>query len=336
MGAGCFGIAAPWSQHYLECRNMKTIGQATRKPPAKKQPIPAWLDEFRQDAGLAAAPEHVNVMVARVQRFLSEADIRRPGQLTARTVSKYLGQIDGRSEKTLLNYRGFISRFCQFLKAAGVLSFNPCGDVHLRKPAQQLPRFLEPDEIETVLQTARSCGIWPEVMLALSTGLRRGEMVRLQWSDIDLDRQVLTVRISKSRRPRILPLSASAVEALQDQRRRVDHLPFVFPGRRTWRGGWRYEDKERYKSWWERALRPIQKAVPKFHSVPGSSTGRGWHLFRHTFASRAAQAGVSLYKIAAWLGHTDVRTTQIYAHLQQAYDKDIEAAAPRDRTAPIA
>lgn len=46
------------------------------------------------------------------------------------------------------------------------------------------------------------------------------------------------------------------------------------------------------------------------------------------FASRAARRGVSLYKLAAWLGHSDVRMTRIYAHLQQGFDSDIERAAP--------
>jgi len=112
------------------------------------------------------------------------------------------------------------------------------------------------------------------------------------------------------------------------QREAIDGEAYVFPGRQTWPGGSRHENKPRAINWWMRALHPIQQAVPKFRSLPGKSTGRGWHLFRHTFASRAAQGGVSLYKIAAWLGHSDVRTTRIYAHLQAGFDEDIEAASP--------
>jgi len=52
--------------------------------------------------------------------------------------------------------------------------------------------------------------------------------------------------------------------------------------------------------------------------------GRGWHLFRHTFASRAVQAGVPIYKVAQWLGHKHVATTEIYAHLSPDFDEDIE------------
>lgn len=47
------------------------------------------------------------------------------------------------------------------------------------------------------------------------------------------------------------------------------------------------------------------------------------HIMRHTFASQLAKAGVSLYKIQQWLGHSDPKTTMIYAHLQ-AQDDEIE------------
>jgi len=50
----------------------------------------------------------------------------------------------------------------------------------------------------------------------------------------------------------------------------------------------------------------------------------GWHEFRHTFASRLAQQGISLYKICKWLGHSDIKVTQIYAHFAPIYDNDIE------------
>jgi integrase/recombinase XerD len=65
------------------------------------------------------------------------------------------------------------------------------------------------------------------------------------------------------------------------------------------------------------------------------------HDLRHTFASLAAQEGVSLYKIGSWMGHTMAEVTEIYAHLAQ-YDKDIErlnaggnAAVPEAREVTI-
>ena len=57
--------------------------------------------------------------------------------------------------------------------------------------------------------------------------------------------------------------------------------------------------------------------MPIFTENTGkSSTGRGWRLFRHTFASRVAQSGqVDLYRLKEWMGHGTIAMTEIYAHL---------------------
>ncbi len=290
------------------------------------------LADFERTSRLLAAPKQARAQVAIVQRFLWGQGIAEAGQITTATIEAYLGLVGQRlSDKTLLNHLSALRRFCQFLRRRGLLGDDPTAGIRLRMPERLLPRYLGADDLAAVLQIARDEGIWPEVCLALSTGLRLSEMIRLRWEDIDWKRRCLLVRKSKSRRPRLVPLCRSAVVALRFQRRRAGTFLHVFPARQTWRNHWHFVDKPRASNWWRRAIKPIQDAVPIFRSLPGSATGRGWHLFRHTFASRAAQAGVSLYKLAQWLGHADVRTTQRYAHLQVGFDKQIEAASPIDR-----
>lgn len=82
----------------------------------------------------------------------------------------------------------------------------------------------------------------------------------------------------------------------------------------------------RRMSWWVEALEPIQKAMPIFQGDSGQRKGRSWHLFRHTFASRLVRAGVPIAKVSAWLGHSDIRTMMMYAHLAPGHDEDIEKA----------
>lgn len=288
------------------------------------------LADFQRTLVLASSREHAKMTVQVVRRYIWQCAVAHDWQVTARTIETYLGGLAerGRAPKTLQNHLTALSGFCRFLVARGLLARNPCTEIRLRKPDEQLPRYLDQAEIDQVMRIARAEGIYPEVCLALSTGLRLGELMRLRWPDIDFAHRKLAVRKSKSHRPRVVPLSDSAMAALTMQRRVAGSFEFVFPARQTWRGGWRYVDRLRAKPWWLRALKPIQEAVPKFRDLPGCSTGRGWHIFRHTFASRAAQRGVSLYKIAAWLGHSDVRTTRMYAHLQIQYDEDIESASP--------
>ena len=288
------------------------------------------LREFSQAANLTASPAQVRRIVSVLKAFAWRDPLAIAGQMTVAAIEQYLGGLAerGRSLKTVQNHRAALSRFCEFLLGRGLLASNPCQPVRVRRPEKVLPRWLDDAELKQVLAIARARGLWPEACLALATGLRLSELIRLEWADVDFTRRCLVVRKSKSRQPRVVPLSRSALVALRMQRRQTRRFTYVFPARRTCRACCRFVDKPRAINWWGRALGPIKAAVPKFNSLPGKSTGRGWHLFRHTFASRAVQAGVSLYKLAQWMGHGDMQTTRLYAHLQVGFDEQIEAASP--------
>jgi len=287
------------------------------------------LVEFERASHLTSGPKQARARAATVRRFLWQQGLTEPQQISAAAIEGYLAEASQQvSDKTLLNHLSSLRGFCGFLRRRGLLAEDPTADIRLRTPERLLPRYLEAADLAMVLQIARERRIWPEVCLALSTGLRLSELIRLQWPDIDFGRRCLMVRKSKSRRPRLVPLCRCAVIALRFQRRRAGAFLHVFPARQTCPGRWWYVDRPRAINWWLRAIKPIQDAVPLFRSLPGSATGRGWHLFRHTFASRAAQAGVSLYKLAQWLGHADIRMTERYAHLQVGFDEQIEAASP--------
>lgn len=281
------------------------------------------IQRFQQTMVLNAQDKQVKATVRIITRFVWQEHIRSPGQITAAKVEAYLGRLAraGRALKTLHNHRSAISRFCRFCIRQGLLEQNPCKQVELRKVPERPARYLTDEEIKRVLELARAHDIFPEVALALGTGLRLGELIQLKWSDVDFQRRSLIVRKSKSGRVRVVPLSEMALAALHEQWNKTGALSYVFAAR-YFRWKHQYFDRPRSPSWFRRAIRPIQAQIPKFRMTRG--TGRGWHLLRHTFASRAAQRGVSIYKLASWLGHTDVKTTRIYAHLQGGYDRDIE------------
>ena len=78
-------------------------------------------------------------------------------------------------------------------------------------------------------------------------------------------------------------------------------------------------------NWWLRySLDPIRELIPTIANMPKGNTGRGWHIIRHTFATKLARAGVELFKIKEWMGHRSINTTMRYGHLQNQYDKAIE------------
>lgn len=140
----------------------------------------------------------------------------------------------------------------------------------------------------------------PIVLLAINTGLRKGEIFNLTWADVDLDRAQLTVRGegAKSAQTRYLPLNTEALDVLRGWKATAGETTgFVFPGRAA---GERLEDVK--KAWL-----PLVRAA--------KIVGFTFHDLRHTFASNLAMAGVDLNTVRELLGHSDIKMTLRYAHL---------------------
>lgn len=141
----------------------------------------------------------------------------------------------------------------------------------------------------------------PLVLLALNTGLRRGELFSLRWSDINLKNANLTVRAAaaKSGQRRDVPLNVEAAKTLrswQKQSEDADGDALVFPGI----DGARLNNI--VKSW---------ETARKLAKLPGFR----FHDLRHTFASKLVQRSVPLNTVRELMGHADIKMTLRYAHL---------------------
>lgn len=178
----------------------------------------------------------------------------------------------------------------------------------LKVPPPPFDFLTEPEE-QRLLASTKEEPWHTMILLALKTGLRAGELLALQWSDINLQTRTLTVRHSvfrgtlgppKSNRNRYIPLSDSAYFALQRQSKPNG---FVL----------RVEKEGLAPIAYNTALKALNRSVES-----AELRKIGWHTLRHTFASHLAIQGVSLHKIQILLGHSDIRTTMRYAHLSQS------------------
>jgi integrase len=138
----------------------------------------------------------------------------------------------------------------------------------------------------------------PLVLLAMNSGLRRGELFGLKWENVNLAGKLLTVPagIAKSRKGRHVPLNAEALDVLTRWKGKSERSGLVFPGP----GGGRLTNIN--KSW---AALVAAAGLEDFN----------FHDLRHHFASRLVQNGVDLYSVKELLGHSDFKMTQRYAHL---------------------
>lgn len=138
----------------------------------------------------------------------------------------------------------------------------------------------------------------PLVLLALNTGLRRGELLGLRWENINLQGAILTVPagIAKSRKGRHVPLNTEAQGVLKRWRQQVPGDGLVFPGP----GGGRMWH---VNTSWEGLAAAAKLDGFRFHDL------------RHDFASKLVMAGVDLNTVRELLGHSDLKMTLRYAHL---------------------
>lgn len=194
---------------------------------------------------------------------------------------------------------------------------NPFANLKPLKEAAGQVRFLTKSQRSNVLEKAEqhSRNIFLFVALGLYAGLRKNEIVNARWAWLDF--KVGTINIpaedgpfrTKSRRPRFVPLHKDLRTILKRLRpRELEPDAYIIE---TWcRRGTNF-----YR--WD-CRRPFS-AVVNAAGVPWCTP----HILRHTFASHAVQAGVSLYKVAKWMGHSMAKVTELYAHLSPG-DRDID------------
>jgi len=176
---------------------------------------------------------------------------------------------------------------------------NPCELVHRPKINNQITEFLDHDQQARLMATIAA---WPDRMaasiirFAMLTGIRRGELFKLQWQDISLEHGTMLLRGPKGKRDVSLPLSQEALDVLKDVPREYE-TDYIFYGM----GGKQRTD---FKQAWH--------AVRKAAKLPD---GFRFHGLRHHFASSLVSNGVDLYIVQQLLTHKSNAMTQRYAHL---------------------
>lgn len=178
---------------------------------------------------------------------------------------------------------------------------NPLANVKLYKIDKTPKDFFSYEEIERILDVAKNEELYGMIATAYHTGMRKGELIRFKWMDIDYTNNLIMVKKSKTKNFRQIPLHNKLKAILQSLQKNAKPGINLFC----------------FKCINER--RVFKRIAEKAEVAPF-----GWHKFRHTFASHLVQKGVSLYKVSKYLGHSSITTTEIYAHLQPNTDKDID------------
>jgi integrase/recombinase XerD len=284
----------------------------------------AFLDFCRLEKGLASNTlEAYSADLSKFTAFFTApAEIPGTEDLLAYVDHLYatgLGQRSiARHITTLRNFYGFLLR-------EGRIESDPAQ--HLRTPRQwqTIPKFLNLEEIERIIQapdSARPTGLRDRAMLELlyATGLRVSELCRVGMGDLDLQYGILRT-MGKGSKQRLVPAGKAAIKAVEAYL--ADGRPALLKGRAcrylfvTAQGGCLTR-----QGFWKLLAAHGRKAGIFRDLTP--------HVLRHSFATHLLEGGADLRSVQTMLGHADISTTQIYTHVMRSRLREtVEKHHPR-------
>lgn len=230
--------------------------------------------------------------------------------VTHRMVRSWMAELleDGISKRSVARKIASLNAFYRFLMKTGLATTNPARRVSIPKAEKKLPVFLKQDETQQLFQE----NIFPEgfagirdrsVMEVLyGCGLRRAEVVGLQFRDIRLAQGVLKV-LGKGNKERIVPFGNSVKEAFGLYMKACEAEGFDYSGPffLTDSGNKLYP-------------RFVHTIVNRYLGVVSTASKKSPHVMRHTFATHLLEEGADLNAIKEMLGHSSLAATQVYVH----------------------
>lgn len=251
----------------------------------------------------------------------------RAGKVRLREGSALVGNGKGkrreldreRSAATVNRYTNALSALMRWAMEELDLPDNPCRKVRQETETGKRDRILSADEQSRLVEACRASSwerLYLLVLLALTTGARRGELRRLRYADVDFTRQTVTFLETKNGDDRTVPLTADVVAELKRLPRPIRDDALVF-GSPTMREHPHYiEQPFEFDKPWRAALETA------------GIEGLTFHGLRHTAVTRltnATRRGDAM-RVAKFVGHRDLRTTMRYYHPEADDQRDLAAA----------
>jgi integrase len=294
-------------------------GRHFKTAEAKKHTVAEMIDRYLAGEALTKTQdEHIGLHLRRWKDeigYLLLSDVT-PDIIT-KVKDKLLNEVvrtdKKRSPTTVLRYLASLSTaFTRAVSDWKWLEDSPMRTIKKPKAARGRVRFLDDDERTKLLAACKESSnpwLYPCVILALSTGMRQGELMGLKWQDVNLKDGYLILHETKNGERRRVPLAGHGLELLRAHAkvRRLD-TDLLFPGT-------------------VHLTKPIDLRKPFETALKAATiTDFHWHDLRHCTASYLAMNGASLAEIAEVLGHKTLQMVKRYAHLSDGHVSNVVAS----------
>jgi site-specific recombinase XerD len=305
-------------------------GEVTRRRDAKgKIPFKTYAEEYLKNWSkvqkAAASYERDTHSLKHLKGFFGSREI---GNIIRKDVEKYVAKRMGEGAKpgTLNRELSCLKNMLRKAVEWEYLETNPAWGVSQQREDVPEFEFLTFEEAEKLVVTA-PVRIKTLLILALNTGMRKGELFKLEWRDVDYRKGkygIIAVRKTKNHETRHIPMNSRVQAALLSHPHRIvdgKNCPFVFREE----GGQSFDVRADFRDALKNA--GITGKHIRFHDL------------RHTFASHLVMRGKDLRTVAKLMGHRDIRVTMRYAHLAPEHLQDaVEALElpPPKRVEPVA
>jgi integrase/recombinase XerD len=193
------------------------------------------------------------------------------------------------------------------------ISHDPAEALSMPRPAQRLPVLLDLEEIQSLMSAADETNAERDraiIALLYGAGLRVSELVNLQLNVLALDAGLIRAR-GKGDKERLIPIGGPVIEMLENyikigrpKQLKNRQSDFLFPGRSLVKPLTR---------------QAVFKILRRLSLAAGLNRDISPHKLRHSFATHLVQGGADLRSVQVMLGHADLRTTEIYTHLDQEH-----------------
>jgi len=249
--------------------------------------------------------------------FLSYVNILDINLISTRIIRQYFYYAKdnrGLGQSSISKIIAIIKSFFNYLEEEDITVKNPTRKIRVPKKINKIPSVMSKYEVDLIIKSVdftplrcRKNALRDKLVLSLLyyTGIRRNELLNLNWSNLNLEKNTLIVRSGKGNKDRLIPLHkilTGLLDKYLDKRLplKTDALIIGEQGRRMCKCS-------------------FVNLLKMYLAISGlKKKGYTAHSFRHSFATHLIEAGVDLFKVQKLLGHASLDTTKIYINFNSS------------------